>query len=354
MDRDYFIATAAVYVPCLVYPWLRTCFEYGGGQKAQLFVADNGFTRVTIPATFDWVPGQHCFLRFRGFGIHSLTSHPFTICSLPSTSPDEQSHITFYIRHRRGFTARLYNYAMKQPGVSVPVFVDGPYGGIDPQKYHSSDRLVVIAGGSGAGWILPFIEQFARCGLSRATKEAGDGEGSTSNAGRVGRSPANPLSLRVILATRDTATRTWFQKTVDELLSKYSSLHSSFDLDVQVYLTSEVKEQARSSELVADSEGPESSPAENATMWKGGEKPEGYGRTSIEGQKRHGRPQIPQIIQEEAAELAETGQSLGVFVCGPDTMQNDVRNAVAKANLNILKTPTSGGVYLHLEHFSWA
>jgi predicted ferric reductase len=67
-----------------------------------------------------------------------------------------------------------------------------------------------------------------------------------------------------------------------------------------------------------------------------------------------GRPKLPLIIQEEAAKVVEVGQSLSVFVCGPTTMQNDVRNAVAEENLNILKGSKAGGVYLHSEHFSWA
>jgi hypothetical protein len=41
-------------------------------------------------------------------------------------------------------------------------------------------------------------------------------------------------------------------------------------------------------------------------------------------------------------------------VCGPVTMQNDVRNAVAAANLGILRGGKGGGAYLHTEHFSWA
>ena len=72
-------------------------------------------------------------------------------------------------------------------------------------------------------------------------------------------------------------------------------------------------------------------------------------------QEVRGRPNLPSIIHEEAASGRETGQTTGVFVCGPLTMQNDVRNAVAGENLNILKSSNAiGGMYLHLEHFSWA
>ncbi|KAI2474638.1 hypothetical protein Ptr902_13959 [Pyrenophora tritici-repentis] len=55
---------AAVYIPCFVYPWLRSVFEYKWTQKAHIAVEDNGFTRINIPANFHWTQGQHCFLRF--------------------------------------------------------------------------------------------------------------------------------------------------------------------------------------------------------------------------------------------------------------------------------------------------
>ena len=268
--------------------------------------------------------------------------------------------MTFYIRHRGGFTARLYKHALKQPGVAVPVFVDGPYGGIDLQKYYSSDHLLVIAGGSGAGWSLPFIEQFARCGLSR-TKEHEErietnGEDKSGRDERpVHCSPARPLSLRVILATRDTATHVWFQKTVNHLLSKYSSLRSSLDLNLQVYLTGEAEGLSDLPKVSVDLErSNSSSPTENEASQKIGGTTREHRTNSSPGEELRGRPPLPLIILEEAAKMAETGESLGVFVCGPDTMQNDVRNAVARENLGILKNPRSGGVYLHLEHFSWA
>ena len=249
---------------------------------------------------------------------------------------------------------------MKQPAASVPVFVDGPYGGIDPQKYASSDHLIVIAGGSGAGWSLPFIEQFARRGLTRTneehvqTIEEGGKERSNNDERRLHQSLNRPLSLRVILATRDSATRVWFHKTVSDLLSKYPSLKSSSDLDVKVYLTGEGEKHSDSPMGFIDLERSEpSSIAENIVSQKDGGEVQGHRINSIAGQELLGRPQLPLIIQKEAAKVAEAGQSLGIFVCGPDTMQNDVRNAVAKENLGILKNPRSRGIYLHLEHFSW-
>ncbi|KLO82206.1 Uncharacterized protein LW93_9393 [Fusarium fujikuroi] len=190
----YFIGTAAVYVPCYVYPWLRTCFEYGVRTKAHIRVEDNGFVRVTIPANFTWEIGQHCFLRFTGIGLtQALSAHPFTICSLPSSSPDDQSFLVFYLKKHRGFTAKLYEHALQNPGAQISVLVDGPYGGINTQRFVNSNHLVVIAGGSGAGWTLPFIEQYIAAQTGQADEDCKEGQ----------RERCPFSSLRVILASRD-------------------------------------------------------------------------------------------------------------------------------------------------------
>lgn len=350
-----------MYVPCLIYPWLRTCFEYGLGQKAQIFIEENGFIRITIPANFDWVPGQHCFLRFRSFGVHALTSHPFTICSLPSRSPQEQSQITFYVRHRGGLTARLYEHALRHPGKSVPVLVDGPYGGIDLDKYYDSDHLVVIAGGSGAGWTLAFVEQFVRCNLAhRAQQEITDKDDLRGSEPLVQRPCPVPRSLRVILATRDYSTRAWFHQTIDKVLSKYPSSGSSLDLQVQVHLTGPIETQAQQQtqskapqQFIDEEASASSASTKNSTRKELGVA-EAHAESTVAVQEHSARPPLPSIVHDEAIKMAQLGHSLGVFVCGPLTMQNDVRNAVAAENLSILKSPRSGGVYLHLEHFSWA
>lgn len=346
-------------MPCWLYPWVRTLFEYGIHQKAQIFVEDNGFTRITIPANFEWQPGQHCFLRFRSFGIHTLSSHPFTVCSLPSISPEKSSELVFYIRHRGGFTAKLHNYALKQPGVQVPVFVDGPYGGIHNERYFGSDRLVVIAGGSGAGWMLPFVERYLRYlsltemqdPLAKGTQE----NKATSDEPLRQQTLRGPRSMRVILATRDIATRKWFHTTMDNLLSAYKPLGTPSDLSVEVHLTGEagcIVQPPTTSASSLERFGSSSSGSFTIERHSGIQKK--ADSDDVPAKEACGRPDLPLIIREEAAAGARTGQRVGVFVCGPLTIQHDIRNAVAKENLNILKNPRSGGMYLHLEHFSWA
>ncbi|KAF4972610.1 hypothetical protein FSARC_883 [Fusarium sarcochroum] len=344
----YFIATAAVYVPCFVYPWLRTCFEYGIRQMAHVKVEDNGFIRVTIPATFKWKPGQHCFLRFTSFGFaQALSAHPFTICSLPLESRAGQSFLVFYLRHQGGFTAKLYEYASENPDASVPVLVDGPYGGISMQPYVNNNHLLVIAGGSGAGWTLPFVEQFVASHSMVTDEERGevlqfDHKETNNRKEACLESSTSPFSsLHVIVATRDTNSRMWYRQAINQILLNYPAKASS-GVHIQLHLTGEAAAQT-----TTPSNG-SSSVLEIGTTRKGSES-----ESTLPIDELDGRPDLPTTIQKVAKGMTAT-DSLGVYVCGPGTMQNDVRNAVAAANLDILSGSKSGGAYLHCEHFSWA
>ena len=336
----------------MLFSWARTYIEYGFNQQAQLFVEDNDFIRVVIPVDFHWLPGQHCFLRFRKFGLHAYTSHPFTICSLPSTKLDKNSQLVFYIRPQGGFTSRLYKEALAEPGVKVPVFVDGPYGGIHARKFADSDRLLVVAGGSGAGWSLPFVERFVRRQSFVSIKPEPikldkniDASTKVNTLPLDSKAAARPLSLRVILVTRENTTREWYQQTLKQLLSEHPTIQASESSHVEMHLTGN----APADSLDLDS-GPDS-PDHTTDVEKA--VPTTKPNEALKSTP-HGRPSLPSIIREEAANMAATGQSLGVFVCGPDSMQQDVRNAVASENLRMLQDPRAGGVYLHLEHFNWA
>lgn len=69
----------------------------------------------------------------------------------------------------------------------------------------------------------------------------------------------------------------------------------------------------------------------------------------------HGtRPNLPDHIEAMAASGAG-GKRVGIFVCGPESMLHDVRNAAARAQRGVLGGKGGDGleeVYLHLEPFS--
>lgn len=316
---------------------------------------DNGFIRVAIPSRSDWSFGQHCFLRFTGLGfMQAISTHPFTICSLPTACSGEQPELVFYIRHGKGLTASLHKHAVNNLDAPLSVLVDGPYGGVNMQRYNSTERALLIAGGSGAGWCLPFIEQFARNHISPGTTNEDCSRGTSNDSSHEdarGNGYGKPLSMRVILVTRDIGTRTWFLQTVADILSKCSAIDLPSTLRLDVHVTGAGAAESHSSSMPSGQAGGSlrSTPsAEKIPIHMGGLD------TAVPGKESLGRPPLPLIIHQEADKAAEDGESLSVFVCGPSTMQNDVRNAVAKENLDIVKGSILSSIYLHSEHFSWA
>jgi NAD(P)H-flavin reductase len=87
------------------------------------------------------VPGNHLFLWIPQICL--LETHPFTIVSSTASS------LELVVAAYDGFTNDLHQYAKKNPGASLRASVDGPYG-TTPNLAKSADKVILIAGGSGA------------------------------------------------------------------------------------------------------------------------------------------------------------------------------------------------------------
>lgn len=320
---------------------MRIYFEHGIGHKANVSVVANGFICVRIPTTSTWGVGQHFFVRFMGLGIHALSIHPFTACSLPaenSSYDKATSELVLYIRPQKGFTARLARHAETHPDSTIRVLLDGPYGGIHGKEIAGSTRQLVVAGGSGAGWLLPMITTFLR-------HEQHNTKAATESS----------RSVRVVLATRDASTHEWFEETVLELLATFGLEKVPSNLEIDMYWTGSGAEQpdTKATEPLHNLDEVEKS----AGMQKQA-MPRTNSDSSSELKRTNslkrftGRPDLKSIVHTEANSPALNGQ-LGVFVCGPASMQIDSSNAVAAEQLAVLKGGRND-VYLHMEHFSWA
>ncbi|KAJ4242930.1 hypothetical protein NW757_011649 [Fusarium falciforme] len=342
---DYFAATGVLFSLSWLYRQARIYFEHGISHHAELTIASNGFIRVSVPTKATWTVAQHYFVRFVGLGPHALTLHPFTACSLPprdARSGFDESELVFFIRPRGGFTARLAHYTELHTNTKMRVLLDGPYGGVDAKAIDDSQRMLVIAGGSGAGWVLPFITAYLDRQLQAGSPSDEDSE----------------QSLRVMLVTRDILTTTWFEEEVHHLLKSRPEA-STHGFEVEVYYTG--------------SEANKENPTQTRQFSKALDHPEKASQSTPtpvistsdvdDGQKtspghepriQHlkSRPDLAVKVEEEVRSSG-AGQSLGVFVCGPLSMQSDVSAAVAREQLSIAKRGT-GDILLHLEHFSWA
>ena len=124
------------------------------GLRATIDALPDDMVRITIPAPprFKWSPGQHVFIRFIGLGIHAFSSHPFTIASAPSK---EDNKIVIILRVYDGITKAIAARVAGKVSLTVPVWVDGPYGA-SHKSLRTFDEVFLIAGGSGEHVVLIF------------------------------------------------------------------------------------------------------------------------------------------------------------------------------------------------------
>ncbi|KAI4960429.1 hypothetical protein J4E86_002051 [Alternaria arbusti] len=207
------------------------------------------------------------------------------------------------------------------------------------RRVAASQSVVAIAGGSGAGWLLPLIEAFLRQDEQQAavrpTDPYRDGDGDINRK----------AAMRVILATRDSLTRNWFEQAVLELVANKLSGCRCDELSVDIYYTGE---EELNSAIGGPSKLEEKSKVSNESVGSGTKALSTD--TALTPKHVSQRPDLPAII----ADAAEYGsESTSVLVCGPLSMQSDVSNAVAHAQIGGMKDGKRD-VYLHMEHFSWA
>ncbi|KAK5681599.1 hypothetical protein LTS10_006132 [Elasticomyces elasticus] len=319
---DYFIATGILFAPSSLHRLVQALIPYGFNQRATISLTNNGFVSLEVLTEGEWDAGQHYFVRL--LELQSWTAHPFSVSSLPEKSEAEQhsahNRLVFLIQPRGGFTAQLAKMARADPTRTMRVILDGPYGGIDMKQFTGCKRLVVVAGGSGVGWVLPLITAFQKRGMDPGEEQA---------------------TMRVVLAVRDVQTEHWVGALVNMTQSVDATCPSR--IAVEIYNTGSCQDAV---ERAAQDDGAEKERDE------GNERIQPGSALEVPPQQDHfrSRPNLPSIIAEEAASAGST--PLGVFVCGPASMQYDISREVARQQLVAAKTG-SGDINLHVEHFHW-
>jgi len=140
--------------------------NYSGlvGYKATFEPLDDNHTRITINnPTIRWEAGQHFFLTCHS--LAPMTSHPFSIASLPS-----DRKLDFVVWAQKGATKKFFQYAQKAYP-SLPTFsseqkpthavlIDGPYSRIRPLRQF--DGLVFLVGSAGATFTVPLLRDIVQ------------------------------------------------------------------------------------------------------------------------------------------------------------------------------------------------
>lgn len=328
-SRDYFIATGCLFVVSWVHRQVKVWLVNGVSHRATLSLVENGWIRVCVPTKLKWEAGQHFFVRFMAWSVHAGSIHPFTACTLPEADKKESTDLLFYIQPQGGFTGWLARRAATKSGNTIRVLLDGPFGGIESRKLDQCERQLVIAGGSGAGWMLPLVSRYLR------ERQQSDGESQVDSR------------LKLVMSTRDVETRQWFEESIRKILAECGFEKQPADLEIETHYTGGRVDSSPASEAYEKV---------HEQMGDKGEIPNLPSDSESGGvvQIRHldGRPDLKLIVGDEAS-TATAKTQLGVFVCGPLSMQNDVSDAVAAEQIAIVK---AGGrdVYLHMEHFAWA
>ncbi|KAF5563622.1 ferric-chelate reductase [Fusarium phyllophilum] len=184
-------------------------------------------TRIVLkkPGMGDALPGSHCFLWIPG--LRMFETHPFTIVS------NDSSGLELVMKSHEGFTKAVGNFASKHHRTTVWASIDGPYGSLpDTNSY---DRLILIAGGSGAAFTFGVMNRIMMHHEKLAVQ-----------------------SIEFVWAVRHIEQLSWFHRHLSNIAN------SEYPISVNVYVTGE---ESASGSVADDSDTQESSGgAESETL----------------------------------------------------------------------------------------
>ncbi|GAA5933688.1 hypothetical protein JCM10213_008567 [Rhodosporidiobolus nylandii] len=280
-------------------------------QTARVELIEDGALCMSIDvegAALRWSPGQHVFIRF--LTLLPWQTHPFTISSLPSSSPSSTSTMRFILRPHSGLTARLLSRASASStkSFSLPVLLDGPYGPSSVAEVtQAADHILLLAGGTGMSFVAPL--------LSALTAPVGQG-GELSVA----------KSVSVVWAVPREECVDWFRAEMEKALAAGDAVEKEKGEVVQLEKVSVEVFVTRDGQFAGAAAKSDKDSADSATS-----------RVKVQ----QGRPAIFEIIAEAVA--TKTGR-VSVVACGPSALLLDARNAAARAQLHILagKVPEGG------------
>ncbi|CAG8961018.1 hypothetical protein HYFRA_00002558 [Hymenoscyphus fraxineus] len=363
--------------------------------KASFEPLDETHTRITIsnpPIT--WRAGQHLFLT--DHFLAPLTSHPFTIASLP-----EDGKLEFVVRAKKGATKKFYKYAesvnpllpLAESAVPKPrsVLIDGPYSRIRPLRQFES--LVFIAGSTGATFTVPLMRDIVQQWV-----------GKTNTSWLPLSMPAGAVTrhVRFVWVVKKTASVRWFSSQLNDVVREVDALRNEghdIAIEISVYVTCDDAMTSPRPSITGEesrfigqaTSGREDQLDEKNTAYALSQEPTSdceCGRlvtdqdaitticncaskrqsdsnsstSSLEKSDRlvhprinllTGRPDVSNIIRT-TAELA-LGE-MAVVVCGPPGLVQRTRNAAVAISDDraVHKGTGAQGIYVHAETFGYA
>ncbi len=304
------IFTAAIFVADRIIRGARLILN-SRQQTATLTPLAGGGTMITLSRPIPKaVPGRHVLLMIGK--IKFLQSHPFTIVS---TEPQ----VKFILDSYSGFTQKLHELALKEPGVALPATFDGPYGTLPP--FHRYNKVILIAGGTGASFTFSVALE-----LLKRLK------------------PTDNTSIEFIWTLRDQAKLEWFTEELAQIAASpliNLAIHTTSNT-FSILATKETTSTSSDVEL-----GVLPSPEVPVPVSVSVSSSKIAAMQIPAGSISTGRPNIPSMISSIVKNV-KLDERVVVAACGPEGLVNVARNATARC-------VRAGGrsVELHVEQFGW-
>lgn len=282
-------------------------------------------------------PGQHYFL-YQPLSIVGWENHPFTLAYWNQTASKttDDLHLQFWVRPYDGWTKKLVKQCKAKGGSTLTtapaMLLEGPYGKAEP--LHTFDQVLLVAGGSGIAGVLPYLLDYVR----RVERGAA--------AGASGRVPTRTRNLTLVWADRNESfIRFIADSTLAGLLNR-PDINVSFHLTGSAQPSSSVAAVSSTASPSTDAVDSPVTPAEDDAAVgektvqqfnseKGGvlenttdlNKP-----AAVSGGYRiqSGRPDVLSTVRKLTQSIHGTDARLGVMVCGPNDLADNVRHVVAQ------------------------
>ena len=298
-----------------------TCrkLDSSSGFATIAFVPNTTLVKVRIPLPtsrikrFKAVPGQHVYLQIPAesrttttsqLSIHEFLFNPFTVASVSATD------VTLILRTLHGPTTQAIGTLAHLTKAKPPINIEGPLGSSRhfPNLAAGYDRILLIAGGVGATFILP---------IYRSLKNQLSDEGKSLDR------------VKFIWSMRDIAEASWAFEPEE---GKPVTVEQ--DENMKIYVT-EKKDDGPDAERGVI---PAGSLEMDELHWKAED-------VLVNGGFE--RPDLTNIIDEVFRKGNE--ERVAVLVCGPQGMARVVRKSVG----GWVEREGSREVWFHDESFGW-
>ncbi|EME87388.1 uncharacterized protein MYCFIDRAFT_108114, partial [Pseudocercospora fijiensis CIRAD86] len=305
--RPYIYETVLVYVVNVGLRFIST-----RSHDASIKQVSENLVEISIPLAKGagrWQPGQHAYVSLRGNpALRTFRSNPFTVASLPPID----GKLRFLARILDGNTAKLVR---NSPGSKVSV--EGPYGvATHGAALLSCDRVLFVAGGVGATFIVPLYRQL----LSDLSPSKGSYRRQKVSFLWVARSMAD-----VSWAVPADSEKEGFTERLTVFLTQDSEGHATTTSDGFAIGGDE-------DDGAPGEEGIELEERKNLLAEGGDEKKGGVnagGDNATNGLSlRVGRPDVAQAVQDVFTQGRT--ERVGVVVCGPRGLSRNVRKEVGR------------------------